>query len=327
MTVSYVPKANYRNSKQWNRDVVAVLVFAALAVVPLIHWILDDPYLTVFAARITAFALAALSLDLILGVGGLVSLGHAAFLGIGAYTVAIAARNGITDILLQSVISMLAAGVFGLLTGAIALRTRGVYFIMITLAFGQMAFFFFVSLSGYGGDDGISLTERSTLFGTAIFESATGYLYLSLCYLLGFYIVARALMNSRFGRVLAGSRENELRMEALGYNPFTFRLIAYVISGSIASVAGVLLANQALFVSPAFMSWHRSAELLVMVILGGIGTLSGAILGAAVTLMLEHYLSALTNHWPLVMGMVLISVALISKTGLSGIFTRFKGSR
>lgn len=306
-------------------NVVALAFFAVLGLMPLTAVALGDPFMVVVLTRIVIFALAALSLDLILGHGGLVSFGHAAFLGFGAYAVAILASNGVSDLAVQLLIALVAAALFGLVTGLIVLRTRGVYFIMITLAFGQMAYFFFVSLAAYGGDDGVSLRARSTLFGTDILENDLALFYLSFGALIGFYLLARALIGSRFGRVLAGTRENPVRMQAMGYRPFGFQLVAYVISGCIAAVAGVLLANQAEFVSPAYMSWHRSGELIVMVVLGGLGTLIGPIFGAVVVLLLEEILSPLSTHWRIGLGAVLILVVFFSPGGLIGLARKFMG--
>lgn len=306
-------------------NVVALAFFAVLGLMPLTAVALGDPFMVVVLTRIVIFALAALSLDLILGHGGLVSFGHAAFLGFGAYAVAILAGNGVSDLAVQLLIALVAAALFGLVTGLIVLRTRGVYFIMITLAFGQMAYFFFVSLAAYGGDDGVSLQARSTLFGTHVLENDLALFYLSFGVLIGFYFLARALIGSRFGRVLAGTRENPVRMQAMGYRPFAFQLVAYVISGCMAAVAGVLLANQAEFVSPAYMSWHRSGELIVMVVLGGLGTLIGPIFGAVVVLLLEEFLSPLSTHWRIGLGAVLILVVFFSPGGLVGLARKLMG--
>jgi branched-chain amino acid transport system permease protein len=287
----------------------------------------DDPYLTLAFTRILVFAIAALSLDLILGYGALVSFGHVAYVGFGAYAVAILSRNGITDILVQTATALTVAALFALVTGAIALRTRGIYFIMITLAFGQMAYFFFVSLSAYGGDDGVSLRGRSTVLGSDVLSSNTVMFYVTLAVLVGLYVLALAITRSRFGRVLEGTREDALRMQAIGFQPFRYQLTAFVIAGCMASIAGVLLANQAEFVSPAYMSWHRSGELLVMVILGGIGTLLGGVIGAVVVLLLEEWLSIFTTHWRMGLGLVLIAVVLFSPKGIGGLVERLMGRR
>ncbi|MCF3974809.1 branched-chain amino acid ABC transporter permease [Paracoccus salsus] len=305
-----------------NRAWAATLLFTAFALLPLIAVWLDDIYLIVIATRILAYAIAALALDLILGYGGMVSFGHAAYLGIGAYSVAILSRAGITDLGLHLLAAICAAAVFALVTGAISLRTRGIYFIMITLAFAQMAYFFFVSLSAYGGDDGVTLAARSTVFGQPLLESDTALYYTGLALLVGLYLLAVAITRSRFGRVLTGTRENPVRMQAIGFSPFRYQLTAFVISGCMASVAGVMLANQTSFVSPAFMDWHRSGELVVMVVFGGIGNLLGAIAGATIALLLEEWLAILTEHWQILFGLILVLVVLYSRDGLTGFFRR-----
>ena len=303
----------------------AGLLFSALALFPLLAHMLDEPFLLVIATRVMIFGLAAMSLDLILGYGALVSFGHAAFLGIGAYAVAILAAHGIDDILIQAVVAIVASSLFAFLTGAISLRTRGVYFIMITLAFGQMAYFFMVSLSAYGGDDGISLPARSTLFGTDLLESNLVLFYaVFLCLALAF-LGLRAIVASRFGRVLRGTRDNRTRMEAIGYAPFAYQLIAYVIAGALAGIAGVFLANQAEFVAPAFMSWQRSGELIVMVVLGGMGTLVGPIVGSIAFLLLEDWLARFSEHWRRGLGIILVLLALFSRGGIAGFVARLTG--
>lgn len=301
------------------RRVLAVLLFAGFAVLPLIATLLGDSYVIVITSRIMVFAIAALSLDLILGYGGLVSFGHAAYLGIGAYAVVILSQLGVTDLLLHLIFAMFMAALFALVTGAISLRTQGIYFIMITLAFAQMAYFFFVSLSAYGGDDGMTLDSRSTLFGSSILENRLIFYYTILIMLAFIYVLLSFVTASRFGRALSGARENPLRMRAIGFSPFPFQLTAYVISGCIASVAGVLLANHANFVSPSFMNWHRSGELVVMVVLGGMGNLLGAVAGATLALVLEEGLAIFTDHWPILFGLILIALVLFSKDGLSGL--------
>lgn len=304
------------------RILIAAALFLLLALAPVAAALTDDPYLLVIATRIVAFAIAAMALDLILGYGAMVSFGQAAYLGFGAYAVAILSRWGVTDVLVQMLAGALVSAVFAAITGALSLRTRGVYFIMITLAFGQMAFFFFISLSAYGGDDGVTLAARSTLLGTRLLEDDRALFLFALAMLVGLFLLANAIVGARFGQVLRGIRENPLRMEAIGFRPFRYRLTAFVIAGSMTSVAGVLLANQAEFVSPAFMSWHRSGELIVMVVLGGLGTLTGAIGGAIVALLLEEWLAVLTEHWRLLFGAILILVALYSPTGIAGLLSR-----
>lgn len=301
---------------------IAMVLFGVFALLPPVAVALGDPFMVLIATRILAYAIAAMALDLILGFGAMVSFGHAAYLGFGTYAVAIMSSYGVNDLFLQMLGAVLVSAVFAFVTGAISLRTRGVYFIMITLAFGQMAFFFFMSLSAYGGDDGYGLSGRSTLFGSDLLDNNITFYYVTLAFLIALFAVCHRIVGSRFGRVLTGIRENRERMEAVGYSPFRYQLTAFVISGCMTSLAGVLLANQAEFVSPAFMSWHRSGELIVMVVLGGIGTLTGAIGGAVVALMLEEWLSALTGHWPLLFGLILVLMVLFSPRGITGLLER-----
>lgn len=302
------------------RRVAATLLFLAFALLPLVAAAAGDPYLVIVATRILAFAIAALALDLILGYGGMVSFGHAAYLGIGAYSVAILSRAGVTELGAHLAAAVAAGALFALVTGAISLRTRGIYFIMITLAFAQMAYFFFVSLSAYGGDDGVTLAARSTVLGHDWLRDDRVLYYVALALLVGLYLLCVTITGSRFGRVLTGTRENPVRMQAVGFTPFRYQLTAFVISGAMTAVAGVILANQASYVSPAFMNWHRSGELVVMVVLGGIGNLLGAIAGATLALLLEEWLAVLTDHWPLIFGTLLILVVMFSRDGLTGLF-------
>lgn len=302
-----------------SRATAATILLAAFAALPVIAQASGDSYLVVIGTRILAYAIAALALDLILGYGGMVSFGHAAYLGIGAYAVGILSRYGITDLGLHLLAAIAAAALFALVTGAISLRTKGIYFIMITLAFAQMAYFFFVSLSAFGGDDGMTLQARSTVLGQPLLQDNVVLFYTALALLIGLYLLAVAITRSRFGRVLTGARENPVRMQAVGFSPFRYQLTAFVISGCMAAVAGVVLANQTDFVSPAYMDWHRSGELVVMVVFGGIGNLLGAIAGATIALLLEEWLAILTNHWPLLFGTILVLVVLFSREGLTGL--------
>lgn len=300
------------------RDRIALALLALLLAVPLILGAMGQTFLLGAATRILGFAIAALALDLVLGFGGMVSFGHAAYLGIGAYTTAILARAGVTDVLVQMALAAVAAAAFAAVTGAIAMRTRGIYFIMITLAFSQMAFFFLVSFSALGGDDGTQLAARSTLLGSRWIAGATGLYLFSVALLAALYLLLRAITASRFGRMLKGTRDNMVRMRAIGVSPFPYRLTAFVISAAITAVAGVILANQAGFVSPGMMNWHRSGELIVFTVLGGPGTLIGPVIGAIAAMSFDDGLAAITEHWRLGFGLLLILAALRPKTWWRG---------
>ncbi|MFZ6640651.1 branched-chain amino acid ABC transporter permease [Undibacterium sp. TC4M20W] len=272
-------------------------------------------------SRLMIFALVASSLNLILGFGGMISLGHAAFFGSGAYVVGILMQHGVTSAWISWPAAMLTGFVLALAIGSVSLRTRGVYFIMITLAFAQMLYFLFVSLKNYGGDDGLSLAQRSVTGLDMSNDSNFYYLVLVICTI--FLFVLYRLINSHFGRVIQAIKENETRMEAIGYPVFRYKLLCFAIAGSIASLAGALLANQNMLVSPNLLHWTQSGSLMVMVILGGVGYLSGGILGAVVMLMLEEILSGYTIHWQLYLGIILLLVVMLLPNGLASLPQKF----
>lgn len=320
-------------------EIIPVVLFAAFAAAPLLaSYSGAEGYVLSLLARVMIFGIAAMALDLILGYGALVSFGHAAFLGLGGYAVGILASHGFEDALIQIPMALLASAAFAFVTGAISLRTKGVYFIMITLAFGQMLYFLATSLAAYGGDDGMTLASRSLVFGADWLENDFAFYWVCLLCLFVSYAVSRSIVASRFGRVLRGTRENAVRMEAIGFRPFRFQLAAYVISGMMAGLAGCLLANQAEFVSPAFMTWQRSGELIFMVVLGGLGSLHGAIIGAAAFLLLEEFLpeilhtvsfflaeearAHLAENWKMVFGPLLILIVLFVRGGIMGLLRR-----
>lgn len=314
--------AFYRPAR-WQKP-AALIVLLGLAVLPMLLEQLDQSYYTGFATRVLIFALAASSLNLVLGFGGMVSLGHAAFFGVGAYVAAICQQAGINEGLLVLPLAMGAAGLFALAVGAVSLRTRGVYFIMITLAFAQMAYYLFVSASRWGGDDGLPINERMRLAGIslaaddALFFVALGVL--SVCLLL----FAR-LAQSRFGRTIQAIRENETRMEALGYPVFRHRLVCFALGGAVAGLAGALLANLTGLASPNLLQWTQSGTLLVMVIIGGVGALWGGVVGAAALLLLEEILLAWFSHWHIALGLVLLAVVLFAPKGVAALFGRRDG--
>jgi branched-chain amino acid transport system permease protein len=304
-----------------------------LLLLPPLAQLSREPYLISLFSRILIYALAAVSLDLILGYGGMISLGHAAFFGIGAYVVAIfsfhsvegsalltwpVTISGETSALITWPIAVCVTALFAAIIGALSLRTSGMHFIMITLAFAQMLFYFCVSLEAYGGDDGLSLAARNSVPGLDL-ANDTHFYYLCLALLAVFLIFAYRLISSRFGMVIRGSRENEKRMQALGFPTFRYKLVSLIIAGAAAGLAGALIANQTEYVSPGLMHWTRSGVILIMVLLGGTGTLFGPVLGAATFLLLEEILSSYTEHWMVFLGPFLILVVLFARQGLYGI--------
>lgn len=327
------------NTKPSPRPVLRLLglglALAFVYAVPAIAAAADAPFWVGIASRVLIFALAAVSLDLVLGYGGMISFGHAAFVGVGAYMVAILAHHaesespilawpvvipGTGSALLAWPAAAAASALCAFLVGLVSLRTAGVYFIMITLAFAQMIYFFFVSLDRYGGDDGLALDARSFVGPLDLDDPVTFY-YAVATILVLVLAFCRRLVRSRFGMVVQGAGENDRRMQALGHPTYRYRLACFTISGAIAGLAGALLANQTEFVSPAFLHWSRSGELLVMVILGGVGTLFGPVLGAAAFLLIEDLLSGYTQHWMIVFGPLLVLIVLFAKRGLIGLLS------
>lgn len=301
------------------------ILFLLLALAPLAVTIGMPAGWLALLTRALIFAIAALSLDLILGVGGLVSFGHAAFLGIGAYVTGIMITEGRSEALVILPVILGVCALFGAITGAVCLRTRGVAFIMITLAFGQMVYFLAQALSAYGGDDGLTLYEKSTLLGFNPFANRTSFYYSVLIALAGAYLLVRGLVASRFGRVLRAARENPVRVSVTGFDVNRVRLVAYVISGMLAGLSGFFLANHTEFVSPAFMSWQRSGELIFMAVLGGVGSLHGAIIGAIAYLIAEDALSHLTEHWRVIFGPMIILFVLFTRGGIVGMLRKLGG--
>jgi branched-chain amino acid transport system permease protein len=300
---------------------MSALGLVLLLVFPLIAPALNLDFYVSFVRRVLIFALAATSLNFILGYGGMVALGHAAFFGAGAYVVAMLSVQGVPQALIAWPIAMLVAGALALVIGLISLRTRGVYFIMITLAFAQMVFYLFISLRQYGGEDGINLVGPSVLPGLNLANDRTFY-YVVLVVVLACLWWLNRLIQARFGQALQGIRENESRMEALGYPVFRIKLLAFVIAGVMAGLAGALLASHNQFVSPSLMHWTASANLIIMVIVGGIGLRYGGLVGAAVMLWLEEVLRLYTDYWHLPLGVLLLAIVLFAPRGLAGMFKR-----
>ena len=319
---------------QLRRTVVLAVCIALLALVPALAQALDEPFLVSFFTRVLIFGAAAVSLDLILGYGGMVSFGHAAFLGIGAYTVGILAWheanaeplltwplavNGTSDVALTWPAAMLVAAVAALLIGFVALRTGGLFFIMITLAFAQMMYYTAIALQKYGGDDGFQIRGHPHL-GTFYIGGHTTFYYITLALLVVILAICYPIVNSRFGMIIRGAAQNHRRMLAIGFPTFRYQLTCFVISGALAGLVGALFASAAQFVSPADLSWNRSADILIMIIIGGTGTVFGPVLGAAAYLVLELVLSSITIHWQALLGPLLIILVLFAKRGILGLF-------
>jgi branched-chain amino acid transport system permease protein len=300
-----------------------LLVLALLAAAPFLGF--GAGHALTLLARGMILGIAALGLWLLVGGAGLISLGHAAMLGIGAYTVVVLDAAGITEAAVVLPAAMGAAALFALLTGAVAIGTSGVHFIMITLAFAQMAFFTTGSLSAYGGDDGYTLYGRTTVLGARWPEDRLAFHYLCLGLLAAVLVLCQVLLASRFGRVLRAAKENAERVQAVGFNPYPYRLLAYTIAGGIAGLAGLLLANATEFVAPSFLAWQRSGDLLFMVILGGLGAPHGAILGALAIVLLEEWLAGFTEHWRLIFGPLLVLAVLFLRGGLAGLPGQLRG--
>jgi branched-chain amino acid transport system permease protein len=295
------------------------LLLGALAALPPVLQVIGQEFYTVVAVRMLIFGIAAASLNLILGFGGLVSFGHAAYVGLGAYTVGILMDAGVTSAWVAWPAAMAVSALAAAVIGAVSLRTRGVHFIMITLAFAQMFYFLAVSLKAYGGDDGLPLAQRSLIAaGLDLKDDATFY-WVTLALFAAVMAGLQRLVNSPFGWLLQGARENETRVAAAGGRVFAIRWQAFVLAGAIAGLAGALLANLNGLVTPHLMHWSQSGQLMVMVILGGAGALWGGPLGALALLLLEELLSGFTLHWQLGLGALLLLVVLYAPRGLAGV--------
>ena len=296
---------------------VSAILLLCLALVPFYARWSEEPFLLTFFTRVLIFSLAALSLNLILGFAGLVSFGHALYMGLGAYSVGLLAFHGIDNGWLQLLITLIACAVVGAVTGFISLRTSGIAFIMITLAFAQMFFYLVISMKQYGGDDGLSIASRSQ-FGLFNLSSATTLYYVAFAFVVAVLAWFNRLVKSPFGMVLSGCRMNERRMKALGFQTTRYKLTAYIMACMLAGVAGLLYANLTGYASPAYMAWTLSGELIVMVVLGGMGTVMGPLVGTLALLSFEELLKGMTDHWPIVLGPLIILVVLTARRGLYG---------
>ncbi|MGY6706548.1 branched-chain amino acid ABC transporter permease [Roseinatronobacter sp.] len=312
--------------KEWALNAVLAL---ALFAMPLWAWVANEPFIITLATRVAILAIAAVGLNIALGLGGMVSFGHALYLGIGGYVAGIAAHHafngtpvlglsGTNQMLPIWALAMLVSGAVAGVVGALSLRTSGIFFIMITLAFAQMGFFFALSWPAYGGEDGLPIFMRNQFPGLNtnrpwdLFVIAYGALMLAL-------LVFALLRAARFGAALMAIRQNPDRAAAIGISPFGIKLTAFVLSGMLTGLAGAMMADLTRFVSPAMMAWTMSGELIVIIILGGVGRLFGPVAGAAILVGFEVFFGGLTEHWKLWLGLVLLAVVLFARGGLIGL--------
>lgn len=301
----------------------AALLLAAV-IGPICALVTGDSFLLMTFERVLIFAVAAASLNLILGYGGMVSFGHAVFLGVGSYTTGILANAGLTNIAIQIPAVIVVSALVAAFIGAISLRTAGIYFIMITLALAQIFFYLAISSSRFGGDDGMTIYERTTVFPFYdAYDAWQFYLFVAVSSVLLIGLVNRAIA-SEFGQRLIACRENPRRAEAIGFNVYGTRLAAFVLAGAVCGLAGHLLANQSEFATPNFSTWRTSGELLAIVIFGGAGMRNGPVVGAFAFILIQDFLSDLTTHWAAIFGPLLILAVLFSSGGLVGEVERLR---
>jgi branched-chain amino acid transport system permease protein len=319
------------------RNVLVAALIVLLMLLPVYSATTGNTFMMTLFTRILILAIAAVSLNLIMGFGGMVSFGHAAYLGIGGYVVGILAKEGIDSGFVQWPLALVMSGLFALAVGALSLRTRGVYFIMITLAFAQVVYYIANGLDRYGGDDGLTIQRRSDFGGLIDLSNRTVFYYLCLAILLATVYAVWRLVNSRFGQVIQGARSNERRMRAVGFPTFRYKLTCFVIAGVLCGLSGVLLANHTNFISPALMHWTRSGDLIVMAVLGGMGTVFGPVIGAIALLVLEetlpHMIGLVTHlitgkevvaakeYWQLILGPMLLLVVIYARGGIEGLIS------
>jgi len=319
------------------RNLLVGALLVALALVPVYSHLTGDVFMTTLCTRIVIFAIAAVSLNLIMGFGGMVSFGHAVYLGIGGYAVGILSHEGVVSGFVQWPVAVLVSGLMALIIGVLSLRTRGVYFIMITLAFAQMVYYVAVSLDRYGGDDGLTIYDRSDFGGLIDMSNRTVFYYVCFVVLLATCYLVWRIVRSRFGMVIQGARSNDRRMKAIGFPTFRYRLTCFVIAGMICGLAGALSASHTDFISPAVMHWMVSGELIVMAVLGGMGSVLGPVVGTVTFLAMEELLPWLIDfisrlltgeavagareYWRMILGPMLIVVVLYARGGIDGILT------
>ncbi len=308
-------------------------ILAGFLALPLWAWMADEPFIITLTTRAAILALAGVGLNLALGLGGLVSLGHAAFFGIGGYAMGVLAFHAQTYTPLMEapfliegtksmpviwLVALITSALAALVIGALSLRTSGVYFIMITLAFGQMFYFFMISWPAYGGEDGMSIYLRNGFPGLNTLDPIQFY---ALCFVLlagALWLVSR-VQHSAFGLALAAARQSPMRVTSVGIRPRSLHLLAFTLSGAITGLAGALFADLNRFVSPTMFSWQTSGEIMVFVILGGVGRLFGPVLGAAIFIAMEHWLDGVSDYWHIYLGAILLGMVLFARGGLIGL--------
>ena len=298
----------------------------------------NEPYLITLLSRIIIFSIAAIGLNLVLGFGNLISFGHAAFFGLGGYVSGILAIhafnselliswpflfNGSNNSLIIWLFTIFFCSLLALLVGVFSLRTSGVYFIMITLAFAQMLYYFAISWPSYGGEDGFSIYVRSTLFGINTMKGIN-FFFICFFWLLIILFITSKIVNSPFGLALRATRFNLTRVRSVGINPFRIQLIAFVLSGAITGIAGSLYVDLNRFVSPSLLSWQMSGEFIVFILIGGLGRIYGPLIGAAFFVAFEQFFGSYTEHWQIFLGIIIISTVLFAKGGIIGFILEYK---
>lgn len=301
------------------RLILWAVTLALLIALPPVVQAIGQPFYIDLVRRIMILAIAAVSLNLILGYGGMVSFGHAAYLGIGAYAVGILGFYGITNGWLHWALAIGASALVALAIGAVSIRTSGIYFIMITLAFTQMLYYLGISLEEFGGDDGMRLRSKSEFGGLVDLRDPVEFYYLTLALMMLSVFLVFRLVNSRFGMVLRACKSNEARTRAIGFSPYPYRLAAFVIAGAMCGLAGALYANHTSYIVPGLMSWQQSGDIMFMVILGGMASTAGPVLGTFALLLVEEVLKGWTEHWQVWLGPLLVLSVIFFRRGLAGI--------
>ena len=311
-------------------------VFLLLLIIPAIGIIFNEPYYITLATKVIILGIAGIGLNLALGYGGLISFGHAAFFGIGGYVAAIMSKHALNGELLFEIplaisgssemliiwpLAIIISAFFSLLIGLLSLRTSGVYFIMITLAFAQMLYYFSISWPSYGGEDGLSMHMRNTLPFINTMNPLNFFLICLAWFFIAIFITSK-LINSPYGMALQATKQNEERVKSVGIETFKVKLIVFVFSGAITGLAGSLYADLNRFVSPSMLNWHTSGEIMVFVILGGIARLYGPLLGASFFIILEQTLGLYTENWQFWLGLILILEILFARSGIMGLFDK-----